>query len=73
MSTNRSNPRGSRPYRAAHGPSDWERVNLHDRFDVAFWCSTLGCTQADLELAVREVGVGVKELRAWLAHHRGCR
>jgi hypothetical protein len=51
----------------SRSPSDWNRINILERWDVAFWCRTLQCTQADLELAVATVGPVVNAVRSWLA------
>lgn len=51
-------------------PSDWQRINLTERLDVAYWCRSLSCSQAELEEAIHAVGPLVTDVRSWLVRKR---
>ncbi len=37
-------------------PPDANRVNIHDHWEIDFWCRKIGCTRAQLIVAVHTVG-----------------
>lgn len=37
-------------------PQDASRINIHESWEVAYWCRTLGISQQQLIAAVRAVG-----------------
>ena len=39
------------------GPADAKRVNVHESYEVEYWTKKFGCTKAELEAAVKKVGV----------------
>ena len=42
---------------------DLSRINVNVPEDVLFWCRELGCNEARLQVAVREVGSTVEAVR----------
>ncbi len=48
------------------GPADASRVNVHEDYEVAHWTKKFGCSKAELEAAVKKVGVMVKDVEAEL-------
>jgi len=46
------------------------RINLHDEFEVAFWCSRLRCSRDELFIAARLVGSTSGELRRYFQERR---
>jgi hypothetical protein len=51
-------------------PLDPGRVNTMDPVEAEYWCQVLGCCEAELGVAVAEVGEHVTEVREWLARSR---
>ncbi len=49
------------------GPADRARVNIHEPWEVKWWCSEFGCTESQLKAAVNAVGVMASDVRAYLA------
>jgi hypothetical protein len=45
------------------GPQDRSRVNVHEAWEVRWWCREFGCTEQQLRDAVRKVGVSVAAVR----------
>jgi Protein of unknown function (DUF3606). len=39
------------------GPADRTRVNIHEAYEVEYWCGKFGCSKAELIAAVQKVGV----------------
>jgi hypothetical protein len=37
-------------------PQDASRINIHEPWEVNWWCSEFGCTKAELDAAVKAVG-----------------
>ena len=37
-------------------PLDAQRVNLHDLWEIRYWCKRFGCSRAQLVIAVHTVG-----------------
>jgi hypothetical protein len=48
------------------GPADRTRVNIHEPWEVRWWCREFGCTEQQLRDAVRAVGVMSHHVRAHL-------
>jgi hypothetical protein len=48
------------------GPRDRERINIHEVYEVTYWCNHFGCTREQLIQAVAKVGVMVKDVRRHL-------
>jgi hypothetical protein len=48
------------------GPADRTRVNIHEPWEVKWWCNKFGCTEAHLKLAVTAVGVMADKVEAAL-------
>lgn len=52
------------------GPADRSRVNVNEKWEVAYWTGRFGCTEAKLRQAVAAVGVSVTNVEAWLQKNR---
>ncbi|MHC2666564.1 DUF3606 domain-containing protein [Bradyrhizobium diazoefficiens] len=39
------------------GPADRARINVHEDYEVRYWCEKFGCTRAELVEAVNAAGV----------------
>lgn len=50
-----------------HVPMDPGRVHALDPLEVAYWCTELDCTEAQLKAAVAAVGEHVTEVRQHLS------
>lgn len=48
------------------GPADDTRVNIHEDYEVRYWCGKFGCTEARLKRAVAAVGVMADDAQRWL-------
>ncbi len=48
------------------GPQDRARINVHERYEVAYWTKELGVTEEQLVDAVKAVGVMADKVRAHL-------
>lgn len=48
------------------GPADRARVNVHEDWEVRWWCKEFGCTEAQLKAAVKAVGVSAAAVRKHL-------
>ena len=48
------------------GPLDSSRINIHEPYEVNYWCDVLGCTKAKLEEAVKDVGTSVAAVKKYL-------
>ena len=48
------------------GPADASRIDIHEDYEVTYWCGALGCTREQLIAAVRAVGVMVADVRRYL-------
>ena len=38
-------------------PQDSSRVNIHEDYEVRYWCQRFNCTSEELKTAVNKVGV----------------
>lgn len=47
-------------------PQDSSRVNVHEEYEVNWWCDEFGCTKTQLIAAVNAVGVSVSKVREYL-------
>jgi hypothetical protein len=45
------------------GPADASRVNVHEPWELNYWCRTLGATPDQLKLAVKQVGTMVANVK----------
>lgn len=45
------------------GPQDRSRINVNEPWEVRYWCSEFGCTEAQLRAAVQAVGVSAEAVR----------
>jgi len=45
------------------GPADRSRVNIHEPWEVRWWCHEFACSEQQLRDAVREVGVMAADVR----------
>lgn len=48
------------------GPQDRARVNVHEQWEVDYWCKDMRCREEHLRAAVKAVGVMVPDVRAYL-------
>lgn len=48
------------------GPADRARINLKQRNEVAYWTKALRCTEEQLKVAVKAVGVMTADVRRYL-------
>ncbi len=51
-------------------PQDASRINIHEAWEVEYWCKALGCTKDELIAAVAAVGTSVSAVREYLARRR---
>lgn len=47
-------------------PQDATKVNVHESWEVRYWCQAFGCTEAELKAAVKAVGVSAAAVRKHL-------
>ena len=45
------------------GPADRSRINVHEDYEVRYWCKALDCTKEDLEDCVKRVGPMADDVR----------
>jgi hypothetical protein len=43
-------------------PQDAQRINVHEDYEVQYWCKRFGCTPDQLKAAVKEAGVMVVDV-----------
>ena len=48
------------------GPSDRSKVNVHEDWEVRWWCSKWNVTKEQLVAAVNAVGTGAKKVAEYL-------
>lgn len=46
--------------------ADRDRINVHEKYEVAYWTQKLSCTKEQLIAAVQQVGPMVGNVRAQL-------
>lgn len=47
-------------------PQDASKINIHEPYEINWWCGEFKCTKAQLEAAVKAVGVSAKAVKAHL-------
>lgn len=47
-------------------PQDASKVNVHEDWEVRYWCKEFGCTEAQLKDAVKAVGVSAAAVKRYL-------
>lgn len=47
-------------------PQDAARVNVHEDYEVRYWCEKFGCSAEELKAAVQRVGVSAAAVEAAL-------
>ena len=50
-------------------PQDASRVNVHEPYEVHYWCNKFGCTEIQLKKAVSEVGTSAKSVGEYIQKH----
>ncbi len=48
------------------GPQDRSKINIHESWEVKYWCGKFDCTKAELAAAVKAVGVSAEAVRKHL-------
>jgi hypothetical protein len=48
------------------GPQDAERVNVHEEYEVEYWCKRFGVTPTQLRAAVEKVGTSARRVETEL-------
>ena len=48
------------------GAQDRSRINIHEQHEVSYWTKALGVSRAELEAAVKAVGVSADAVRKHL-------
>ena len=51
-------------------PQDASRISLSQSHEVKYWCERLGCTEDELEEAVKNVGDSADDVEKYLAKKR---
>lgn len=46
-------------------PQDASKINVHEDWEVRYWCKEFGCTEAELKKAVTAVGVSAAAVRKY--------
>lgn len=49
---------------------DSKRVNINEKHEMRYWTEALGCSEAELENAVKKVGTSAESVREYLQNHR---
>lgn len=47
-------------------PQDASRINIHQDYEVNWWCDELNCTKEQLKKAVEKVGTSAQKVREYL-------
>ncbi len=47
-------------------PLDGSKINLHEKYEVNYWCKKFSCTVKELQDAVHAVGVSAIKVQAYL-------
>jgi len=47
-------------------PQDSSKINVHESWELSYWCKHFGCTPEQLKAAVNAVGVSVEAVRRHL-------
>jgi len=48
------------------GPADSSRINVHEDYEVRYWCEKFGCSAEQLKAAVAAAGTSVTAVQARL-------
>jgi Protein of unknown function (DUF3606) len=48
------------------GPADRARINVHEAWELRWWCNHFGVTEAQLRNAVKTVGVMANDVKRHL-------
>ena len=48
------------------GPEDASRINVHERYEVDYWCTKFNVTPEQLKACVQKVGVMVADVKKCL-------
>ena len=48
------------------GSADRNRINIHEDYEVRYWCAHFGVTAAQLHAAVRAVGTMAADVRRYM-------
>lgn len=48
-------------------PLDATRINIHQQYEVDYWCNELGCTRQQLGQAVHTVGTSANAVKRHLS------
>lgn len=48
------------------GPADSSRINVHEDYEVRYWCEKFGCSADELKAAVAVAGTSVTAVQARL-------
>jgi hypothetical protein len=51
-------------------PQDASRVNIHEDYEVRYWCKKFGCTKEELVKAVGAVGTSAAKVEEYLKKQR---
>lgn len=46
-------------------PQDASKVNVHEDWEVRYWCKAFSCSEAELKAAVKAVGVSAAAVRRY--------
>jgi hypothetical protein len=52
--------------KSKRGPQDASRVDIHEDYEVEYWCHKFGCTRHQLVEAVRAVGTSAAAVEKYL-------
>lgn len=47
-------------------PQDASRINIHEAWEVRWWCSEFGCTAEELKQAVEQAGTSAAAVKSYL-------
>lgn len=52
------------------GTPDNDLISLKEKYEVAYWCKALGCTEQQLRSAVAAVGHSAAKVREYLRNRK---
>lgn len=52
--------------KSKRGPADRSRINVHEAYELEYWCKEFGVTAEKLKEAVKAVGVMAVDVRRYL-------
>ena len=56
---------------ADRGPQDRSRISLSQDYEVRYWSERFGIDEAELRIAVKDVGPAVSDVEQYLASREG--